>query len=125
MWFSVTCLGFRVSVVFRLMFVHYTLSSVKVDEWPPFGKLQSTWSAICYHCILSICNSYLFPAFGFKSWIWFLIAPAPVHYFSVTFGQSKWESRKKRRKDNRLILLYKCLKGKARISTGDLIQKTR
>ena len=32
---------------------------------------------------------------------------------------------KKRRKDNRLILLYKGLKGKARISTGDLIRKTR
>ena len=31
-------------------------------------------------------------------------------------GQLKWESLKKRRKDNRLILLYKDLKGKARIS---------
>ena len=30
-------------------------------------------------------------------------------------GQLKWESLKKRRKDNRLILLYKGLKGKARI----------
>ena len=29
------------------------------------------------------------------------------------------------RKDNRLILLYKGLKGKARIPTGDLIPKTR
>ena len=29
-------------------------------------------------------------------------------------GQLKWESLKKRRKDNRLILLYKGLKGKAR-----------
>ena len=28
-------------------------------------------------------------------------------------GQLKWESLKKRRKDNRLILLYKGLKGKA------------
>ena len=40
------------------------------------------------------------------------------------FGQIKWESLKKRRKDNRLILLYKGLKGKARIPT-DLIPKTR
>ena len=39
--------------------------------------------------------------------------------------QLKWESLKKRRKDNRLILLYKGLKGKARITTGDLIPKTR
>ena len=40
-------------------------------------------------------------------------------------GQLKWESLKKKRKDNRLILLYKCLKGKARIPTDDLIPKTR
>ena len=40
-------------------------------------------------------------------------------------GQLKWESFKKRRKDNRLILLYKGLKGKARIPTDDLIPKTR
>ena len=39
--------------------------------------------------------------------------------------QHKWESLKKRRTDNRLILLYKGLKGKARIPTGDLIPKTR
>ena len=40
-------------------------------------------------------------------------------------GQLKWESLKKRRKDNRLILLYKGLKGKAMIPTVDLIPKTR
>ena len=40
-------------------------------------------------------------------------------------GQLKWESLKKRRKDNRLILLYKGLKGKASIPTKDLIPKTR
>ena len=40
-------------------------------------------------------------------------------------GQLKWESLKKRIKDNRLILLYKGLKGKARIPTDDLIPKTR
>ena len=41
-------------------------------------------------------------------------------------GQLKLETLKNRRKDNRLtcILLYKGLKGKARIST-DLITKTR
>ena len=32
-------------------------------------------------------------------------------------GQLKWESLKKWRKDNRLILLYKDMKGKARIPT--------
>ena len=40
-------------------------------------------------------------------------------------GQLKWESLKKRRKDNRLILLYKGLKGKAMIPTDDLNLKTR
>ena len=40
-------------------------------------------------------------------------------------GQLKWESLNKRRKDSRLILLYKCLKGKARIPTDDLIPKNR
>ena len=39
--------------------------------------------------------------------------------------QLKWESLRKRRTDNRLMLLYKGLKGKARISTDDLIPKTR
>ena len=40
-------------------------------------------------------------------------------------GQLKWESLKKRRKDNRLILLYTGLKGKASVPTDDLIPKTR
>ena len=39
--------------------------------------------------------------------------------------ETKWESLRKRRKDNRLVLLYKGLKGKARIPTDDLIPKTR
>ena len=39
--------------------------------------------------------------------------------------QLKWESLKKKRTDNRLILLHKDLKGKARIPTDDLIPKTR
>ena len=41
-------------------------------------------------------------------------------------GQLKCESLKKRRKDNRLILLYKGLKGNAAsVPTDDLIPKTR
>ena len=35
---SVACFGVRVSMMFHLMFVHYTFSSVWVAEWPPFGK---------------------------------------------------------------------------------------
>ena len=38
-------------------------------------------------------------------------------------GQLKWESLKKRRKDSRLILLYKGLKGKARIPKMTLSQR--
>ena len=37
----------------------------------------------------------------------------------------KWETLQKRKKDNRLILMYKGLKGKARIPTDDLIPKNR
>ena len=40
-------------------------------------------------------------------------------------GQLKRKSLKKRRKDNRLILLHKGLKGKASVPTDDLIPKTR
>ena len=40
-------------------------------------------------------------------------------------GQLKWESLKKRRKDSRLILLYKGLKGEVSVPTDDLIPKTR
>ena len=35
------------------------------------------------------------------------------------FEHLKWESLKKRRRDSRLILLYKGLKGKARIPRDD------
>ena len=32
------CFGVRVSVMFHLMIVHYTFSSVGIAEWPPYGK---------------------------------------------------------------------------------------
>ena len=42
-------------------------------------------------------------------------------------GQLKWESLKKKKRDSRFtcILLYKGLKGRARIPTDDLIPKNR
>ena len=40
-------------------------------------------------------------------------------------GQLNWEPLKKRRKDNRLILLCKGLKGKASLPTDDLIPLTQ
>ena len=59
---SVTCIGVRFSVMSHFMFVHYTFSSVWVAEWQPFGKQLPARLAICYPCILSICDIYLFPA---------------------------------------------------------------
>ena len=57
---SVSCFGVSVSVKFHFMFVHYTFSSVWVAEWPHFLKKLPSRLAICFHCILSICNIYLF-----------------------------------------------------------------
>ena len=69
------------------MLVHYTFSSVWVAEWPPFGKWLPARLAICSHCILSICNIFFISHFGFKSGICLLIAPVPIHCFSITFFQ--------------------------------------
>ena len=52
--FSVACFGFRVLVMFHLMFVHYTFSSVLVTDWPAFGKELPTRLAICSECLLPI-----------------------------------------------------------------------
>ena len=35
---SVACFGAGVSMMFHLMLVHHTFSSVWFGEWPPFGK---------------------------------------------------------------------------------------
>ena len=43
----------------------------------------------------------------------------------MTDIQHKWESLKKRRKDSRLIMLYKGLKGAASIPTNDLVPPLR
>ena len=59
---SVRCFGVSVCLMFHFMFVHYTFSPVWVAEGPPFGKKLPARLAICSHCILSICNIYLFPA---------------------------------------------------------------
>ena len=58
---SVSCFGVRVSAMFHFMFAHFSLSSVLVAEWPPFGKQLPARLTICSHCILSLCNIYLFP----------------------------------------------------------------
>ena len=56
---------------------------------------------------------------GFTHWV---NPGKPGLGFKPYFGK-KWGILKKRRKDNRLILLYKGLKGKARIPTDGHVQK--
>ena len=41
MWFSVACVGVGVSVMFHLMFVLYSFSSVLDVEWPPFWEIDA------------------------------------------------------------------------------------
>ena len=53
--------GVRVSVTFHLMFVHAIFNSIRVAEWPPFGKELLSRFAICSLCILTICNFSYFP----------------------------------------------------------------
>ena len=81
---SVSCFGVRVSVMFHFMFVHYTFSSVWVAEWPPFGKWLPARLTICSHCFCLFVKLFI-SRFGFKSGICLLIAPVPVHCFSITF----------------------------------------
>ena len=69
---SVSCFGVRVSVMFHFMFVHYTFSSVR--------SVSNSFSLYFFYL------KYLFIfRFGFKSGICLLIAPVPVHCFSITF----------------------------------------
>ena len=48
-------------MTFHLMYVHVIFSSVKVAEWPPFGRELLTLFTICSLCILTICNFSYFP----------------------------------------------------------------
>ena len=78
--------------------------------WDPHtGKLQEELEKVQNHAARFVTRNYVYET-GSMTGI---------------LGQLKWESLKKRRKNNRLILLYKGLKGKARIPTDDLIPKAR
>ena len=46
MQFSVACSGVRVLVMFHLMFVHYTLSSVWVAEWLLGNSCPLGWPCV-------------------------------------------------------------------------------
>ena len=71
--------------MFHLMFVHYTFGSVRVAEWPHFGKIAvrsvGNMVSLSFVYLYFLFISY----FGFKSGIWPLIAPVPVHCFPITF----------------------------------------
>ena len=83
---SVACFGVRVSVMFHLMFVHYTLSSV----WVLSGYLSGNRCPLGWPFVLILFCLFVFFVyfpFWFKTGIWLLIAPVPVHYFSSTLTQ--------------------------------------
>ena len=81
MWFSVACFVVRVSVMFHLMFVHYTISSVWVADSCPLG-----WPFV----LIVVCLFVIFIYFPF----WFyerdlaIDCPVPVHCFSIIFMNS-------------------------------------
>ena len=78
MWSHVAYFGVRVSVVFRLVFVRCAFGSVRVAGWPPYG---GGCPLDC--CLSSVCGVCCFP-FGFGGVVWLLVAPVPVHCFSIT-----------------------------------------
>ena len=69
--------------MFHFMFVHYTFSSVLVATFWEIAALSVNNLFSLYFVYLK----YLFISrFGFKSGICLLIAPVPVHCFSITFN---------------------------------------
>ena len=63
---------------------YYFFSSVWDAEWPSFVKELLTRLTICSLFILTICN-FSYSRFGFKGWIWVLIASAPGLCILFTF----------------------------------------
>ena len=53
-------------MIFYLMFVHYTFTSVLVAEWPPIGKELRTRLAICT-IVFCLFVFYLFPILVLKA----------------------------------------------------------
>ena len=68
------------------MCVHIIFSSVRVAEWPTFGKELLTWLTICSLSIFTtcICNLSYF-AFWFWGWIWVPVASFPGLCTLLTF----------------------------------------
>ena len=64
---SFACSGVRVSVMFHLMFVYCTFSSVWVAEWPPFGKIAARSVGHMFSLSFVYLHFLLISHFGFKS----------------------------------------------------------
>ena len=78
--------------------------------WNPYtDKLQEELEKVQNHAARFVTSNYVYETGSMTD----------------ILGQLKWDSLKKRRNDNRLIVLYKGLKGRARVPTDDLIPKTR
>ena len=64
---SVSCFGVRVSVMFHFMFVHMLLVQFGLLRDHLLGNSCPLVSNLfSLHCILSICNIYLFPVLVLK-----------------------------------------------------------
>ena len=73
----------RVSVMFHLMLVHYTFSSVWVTHHLLGNSCPLGWPFVLIVFCLSII--LVISHFGFEGGICLLIAPVPVHCFLITF----------------------------------------
>ena len=74
-------------MTFHLTCIHIIFCSVRVAEWPPFGKWLLTLQTICSLCVLTLVIS----RFGFEGWIWVLIASFPdicIHVLYIQFNYS-------------------------------------
>ena len=80
---SVSCFGDRVSVLFHFLFVHYTFSSVWVAEWPHLGIAARSVSNL-FSLYFVYLYFFIYSPFWFQSRVCLLIAPVPVHCFSIT-----------------------------------------
>ena len=65
----VACFGIRASVMFHHMFVHYTFFRFGLLS----GQKPPARFAICSHCLLSICNIYLYPVLVIRVGFGFLL----------------------------------------------------
>ena len=81
---TVACFEIRVSVMFHPMFFHYTFSSVWVAEWKIAACSVGHTFSLSFVYLYFKFISY----FGFKSGIWLVIAPVPVHFWRLSCFKS-------------------------------------